>query len=95
MSEDTKTTKIMASAETPKNPKRVESGEKLGAMSKQAKKKKASEAKDSEVEFCYPNVDPLTAVGVVGIIGVVAYYGFLSKKLSLRKRSKQTARTTQ
>ena len=50
-------------------------------MSRQAKEKKASEAKgpkDREVEsgFYLPNVDPLTAVGVVGVIGGVAYYGY-------------------
>ena len=77
---DDKDTKI-TSAEKPKDPKRVEAGKKLGAMSRQAKEKKASEAKgpkDREVEsgFYLPNVDPLTAVGVVGVIGGVAYYGY-------------------
>ena len=94
MSED-KDTKI-TSVEKPKDPKKVEAGKKLGAMSKQAKEKKASDregrrelseaerVKNSESEFCFPNVDPLTAVGVVGVIGVFAYYGYhnFSKKSS-------------
>ena len=86
MSEETKDVKI-TSAEKVKDPRRVEAGKKLGAMSRQAKEKKASELKepkDREVEFYFPNVDPLTVVGVVGIIGMVAYYGYnnLSKKPS-------------
>ena len=93
---DDKDTKI-TSAEKPKDPKRVEAGKKLGAMSRQAKEKKASvngEAsvpKDREVEFCLPNIDPLTAVGVVGVVGMVAYYGYnnFSKKPSKDEPARQ------
>ena len=89
---DDKDTKI-TSTEKPKDPKRVEAGKNLGTMSRQAKEKKASEAKgpkDREVEsgFYLPNVDPLTAVGVVGVVGVVAYYGYNN---FYRKPSKDTA----
>ena len=87
---DDKDTKI-TSTEKPKDPKRVEAGKKLGTMSRQAKEKKASEAKEPkghESEFCLPNVDPLTAVGVVGVVGVVAYYGYNN---FYRKPSKDTA----
>ena len=91
----------ITSAEKPKDPKRVESGKKLGAMSKQAKEKKASDrenrrelseaerAKNSEFEFCFPNVDPLTAIGVVGVIGMVSYYGYNRYHNNLSKKSSE------
>ena len=69
----------ITSAEKVKDPKRVEAGKKLGAISRQAKEKKASgngSVREVESEFQLPNVDPLTAIGVVGVIGVVAYYGY-------------------
>ena len=72
----------ITSAEKVKDPRRVEAGKKLGAMSKQAKEAKRSSENGSvrEVESEFQisnlaNVDPLTAIGVVGVIGVVAYYG--------------------
>ena len=64
----------ITSVEKSKDPKKVESGKKLGAVSKQAKEKKASDREireNREVQFYLPNVDPLTAVGVVGVIGMV------------------------
>ena len=75
---ETKDVKI-TSAEKVKDPRRVEAGKKLGAISRQAKEKKASgngSVREVESEFQLPNVDPLTAIGVVGVIGVVAYYGY-------------------
>ena len=69
----------ITSAEKVKDPRRVEAGRKLGAISKQAKEKKASgngSVREVESEFQLPNVDPLTAIGVIGVIGVVAYYGY-------------------
>ena len=69
----------ITSAEKVKDPRRVEAGRKLGAISKQAKEKKASgngSVREVKSEFQLPNVDPLTAIGVVGVIGVVAYYGY-------------------
>ena len=73
---DTKIT----SAEKVKDPRRVEAGKKLGAISKQAKEAKRSSGNGSirEVEsgFQLPNVDPLTAIGVVGVVGMVVYYGY-------------------
>ena len=75
---ETKDIKI-TSAEKVKDPRRVEAGKKLGAISRQAKEKKASgngSVREVESEFQLPNVDPLTAIGVIGVIGVVAYYGY-------------------
>ena len=75
---ETKDIKI-TSAEKVKDPRRVEAGKKLGAISRQAKEKKASgngSVREVESEFQLPNVDPLTAIGVAGVIGVVAYYGY-------------------
>ena len=74
-------TKI-TSVEKAKDPKRVEAGKKLGAMSKQAKEKKASQKADIE-EFQIPSIDsidPLIVVGFVGVVGVVLYYKYFSKK---------------
>ena len=71
----------ITSAEKVKDPRRVEAGKKLGAISRQAKEKKASgngSVREVESEFQISNlanVDPLTAIGVVGVIGMVAYYG--------------------
>ena len=86
---ETKDIKI-TSAEKVKDPRRVEAGKKLGAISRQAKEKKASgngSVREVESEFQLPNVDPLTAIGVVGVIGVVAYYGYYRN----RKGSKNPA----
>ena len=88
MSEDNKDDVKITTVEKVKDPKKVEAGKKLAAMSKQAKEKKASEAsnreaikKASEDEFCIPNVDidPLVAVGFVGVLGLVVYYKFIKK----------------
>ena len=86
----------ITTVEKVKDPKKVEAGKKLAAMSKQAKEKKAmeasnresrmerakQEAENSESKFCFSNVDPLTAVGVVGVLGLVVYHGYdkFSKK---------------
>ena len=60
----------ITSVEKAKDPKSVEAGKKLGAMSKQAKEKKAASQKiDIEEDF----------VGVVGVVGVVVYYKYFSK----------------
>ena len=75
-------TKI-TSVEKAKDPKRVEAGKKLGAMSKQAKEKKASQKADIEDEFQIPSIDsvnPLAVVGVVGLVGVAVYYKYFSEK---------------
>ena len=75
-------TKI-TSVEKAKDPKRVEAGKKLGAMSKQAKEKKASQRVTFEDEFKVPSIDsidPLAVVGVVGVVGAIVYYKYFSKK---------------
>ena len=75
---ETKDIKI-TSAEKVKDPRRVEAGKKLGAISKQAKEKKASgngSIHEVESEFKIPSFDPLTAIGVVGVVGMVVYYGY-------------------
>ena len=89
MSEDNKDVKI-TTVEKVKDPKKVEAGKKLAAMSKQAKEKKATEATNRESrekqakqeEFCLSNVDPLVALGAVGVLGLVVYHGYsrFSKK---------------
>ena len=70
----------ITSAEKVKDPRRVEAGKKLGAISKQAKEAKRSSENGSirEVEsgFQLPNVNPLTAIGAVGVVGMVVYYGY-------------------
>ena len=75
----------ITSVEKVKDPKRVEAGKRLAAMSKQAKDKKAVERlsqKMSDDEFQIPtigSVNPLALVGVVGVVGVVVYYEYFSK----------------
>ena len=73
----------ITSVEKAKDPKSVEAGKKLGAMSKQAKEKKAASQKiDIEEDFQIPSinsVNPLAVVGVVGVVGVVVYYKYFSK----------------
>ena len=86
MSEETKDVKI-TTVEKVKDPRRVEAGKKLGAMSKQAKEKKAAQNNTTLKEVItdefslvsFPNVDPLVAVGVVGLAGLVVYYKFIKK----------------
>ena len=72
----------ITSVEKVKNPKRVEAGKRLAAMSKQAKDKKAVEMLSQKMsidEFQIPSINPLAVVGVVGVVGVVVYYKYFSK----------------
>ena len=72
----------ITSVEKVKDPKRVEAGKRLAAMSKQAKDKKALSQKMSDDEFQIPSIEsinPLALVGVVGVVGVVVYYKYFSK----------------
>ena len=72
----------ITSVEKVKDPKRVEAGKRLAAMSKQAKDKKALSQKMSDDEFQIPSIDsinPLALVGVVGVVGVVVYYKYFSE----------------
>ena len=61
-------------------PETLKGSLKLGAMSRQAKEKKAASQKaDIEDEFQIPSIDsvnPLAVVGVVGVVGVVVYYKY-------------------
>ena len=69
----------ITSVEKVKDPKRVEAGKKLAAMSKQAKEKKAIDnlsQKMSIDEFQIPSINPLAVVGVVGVVGMVIYYRY-------------------
>ena len=72
-----------------KDPKRVEAGKRLAAMSKQAKDKKASERLTQKTfidEFQIPEVDPSTSialVGVAGFVGAVVYYKYFYKDVRL------------
>ena len=74
----------ITSVEKVKDPKRVEAGKKLAAMSKQAKEKKAIEnlsQKMSVDEFQIPSINPLAVVGVVGVVGVVVYYKYFNNNV--------------
>ena len=72
----------ITSVEKVKDPKRVEAGKRLAAMSKQAKEKKASErlAQGTIIdEFQTSSIDsvnPLAVVGVIGVVGLVVYYKY-------------------
>ena len=71
----------ITSVEKVKDPKRVEAGKKLAAMSKQAKEKKAIDnlsQKMSIDEFQIPSINPLAVVGVVGVVGMVVYYKYFN-----------------
>ena len=75
-----------------KDPKRVEAGKRLAAMSKQAKDKKAVERsmqKMSDDEFQIPTVNPLALVGVVGVVGAVVYYKYFYKESGESKKSEE------
>ena len=83
----------ITSVEKAKDPKKVDAGEKLGAMSKQAKEKKAIEKLSQKVdidEFQIPSIDPLVVVGVIGFVGTVVYYKYFrsSKDVVVESRSK-------
>ena len=70
----------ITSVEKVKDPRRVEAGKKLAALSKQAKEKKASQKMSNE-EFQIPSTDsinPLAVVGVVGLVGAIVYYKYFS-----------------
>ena len=76
----------ITSVEKVKDPKRVEAGKRLAAMSKQAKDKKAVERlaqKTSTDEFQIPDVNSsasLALVGVAGFVGAVVYYKYFYQK---------------
>ena len=63
-----------------KNPKRVEQGKRLAAISKEAKARKAAER--AKVEECVENANMLyVTVGVLGVAGLgYGVYNFFSKK---------------
>ena len=71
---------IMTTVGKVKNPKRVEQGKRLVAMSKAAKARKAEERKKAEEE-CTGNSNLLyVSVGVLGVVGLVyGAYNFLCK----------------
>ena len=76
----------ITSVEKVKDPKRVEAGKRLAAMSKQAKEKKAVERLSQKMsidEFQIPSVNPLAVVGVVGVVGVAVYYRYFSENKSV------------
>ena len=76
----------ITSVEKVKDPKKVEAGKKLAAMSKQAKERKAAERltqKISDEEFQIPSINPLAVVGVVGVVGVAVYYRYFYKSEKL------------
>ena len=75
----------ITSVEKVKDPKKVEAGKKLGAMSRQAKEKKAASQKIDIDEFQVPpSVNPLA---VVGVVGAIVYYKYFrsSKDVVVKK----------
>ena len=71
----------ITSVEKVKDPKRVEAGKKLAAMSKRAKEKKAIDKLSQKMdinEFQIPSINPLAVVGVVGVVGAVVYYKYFN-----------------
>ena len=78
----------ITSVEKVKDPRRVEAGKKLAALSKQAKEKKAIERlpqKMTDDEFQIPSIDsvnPLAVLGVVGVVGTIVYYKYFSSSTS-------------
>ena len=79
----------ITSVEKVKDPKIVEAGKRLAAMSKQAKEKKAIEklsqkmsVNEFQIPTCLPlvgSVEPLAVLGIVGVVGVVVYYKYFNK----------------
>ena len=86
MTEDVKDAKI-TTVEKVKDPKKVEAGKKLAAISRQAKEKKAQlvseqSATNQQAEFQLPNVssyNALAVVGAVGVVGMIVYYTYNNK----------------
>ena len=87
----------ITSVEKVKDPKRVEAGKKLAAMSKQAKEKKAIENLSQKMavdEFQIPSINPLAVVGVVGVVGVVVYYKYFNNVDTTNPKPKPVESTT-
>ena len=88
----------ITSVEKAKDPKKVEAGKKLGAMSKQAKEKKAASQKvDIGEEFQIPSIDsvnPLAVVGVVGVVGVIVYYKYFKSSKDVVVDKSETPETS-
>ena len=73
----------ITSVEKVKDPKKVEAGKKLGAMSRQAKEKKAASQKIDIDEFQVPpSVNPLA---VVGVVGAIVYYKYFRSVVVVKK----------
>ena len=96
----------ITTVEKVKDPKKVEAGKKLAAMSKQANEKKVMEASNRESreeqakqakqeEFCFSNVDPLVALGAVGVLGLVVYHGYDRYNKFSKKSPNQDEVTTE
>ena len=76
----------ITSVEKVKDPKKVEAGKKLGAMSRQAKEKKTASQKIDIDEFQIPpSVNPLAVVGVVGVVGAIVYYKYFRSVVVVKK----------
>ena len=85
----------ITSVEKVKDPKKVEAGKKLGAMSRQAKEKKAASQRVDIDEFQIPpSVNPLAVVGVVGVVGAIVYYKYFrsSKDVVVKKFVKKESK---
>ena len=100
MSEESKTTEKITSAEKVKDPRRVEAGKRLGMISKQAKEKKLAQMRDGlhpqdkagvgKTSDWFSNVfvsSPVVSIGFVGLVGFVLYYGY-DKVVGYNKKHK-------
>ena len=78
MSEDHKEETKITTVKKVKDPKKVEAGKKLAAISKQAKEKKAADREErlekasKEEEW----KDPVVGVAVVGVVGLAMYFAY-------------------
>ena len=95
MSEESKTTEKITSVEKVKDPRRVETGKRLGMISKQAKERKAlrereasaTEAKEKNDDWFPGAASPVVlkehgfavVVGIAGLVGLALYFGYVKK----------------
>jgi hypothetical protein len=79
MSEEQRITNVVKE----KDPRRVEAGKRLGAISRSAKDKKARqlmEAKPAEEDICEDGYSMITAITGVGVLSGLVYLYFACKK---------------
>ena len=82
----------ITSVEKVKDPKRVEAGKKLAAMSRQAKEKKALQKMSvDELQIIPSSINPLA---VVGVVGVVVYYKYFNNNVKSESKNLEPEEST-